>query len=131
MSAESDIRELVDRWVVGINALDVDAAVAGRAEDIVMFDVPPPFAGVRGMAAYRDSWPPFFEWLSSGAVFELEELDVVAGDAVAFAYALLRCGKPEELAAQPELRLRVTLGLRKQADRWQVAHEHHSFPALD
>ena len=27
-----------------------------------MFDVPPPEDGVRGQEAYRDTWPPFFEW---------------------------------------------------------------------
>jgi len=46
---------------------------------------------------------------------------------VAYAFALLRCGTPEELAAKPENRLRLTLGLRRQDGRWLVAHEHHSF----
>ena len=53
---------------------------------------------------------------------------MVAGADVAFAYALLRCGTSESLAARPEQRLRLTLGLRKTDDRWIVAHEHHSFP---
>jgi ketosteroid isomerase-like protein len=83
------------------------------------------------MAAYRDSWPPFFEWQRQGASFEVVELDVTAGDDVAFAHALLRCGKPEELAEHPDHRLRLTLGLRKDDGRWVVAHEHHSFPARD
>jgi ketosteroid isomerase-like protein len=34
---------------------------------------------------------------------------------------------PASLAADPERRLRLTLGLRKQDRRWVVAHEHHSF----
>ena len=55
-------------------------------------------------------------------------LDVVAGDDVAYAYALLRCGTPRERAEQPANRLRLTLGLRKEQGRWLVAHEHHSFP---
>jgi ketosteroid isomerase-like protein len=42
-------------------------------------------------------------------------------------FALLRCGKPEDLDEQPDKRLRLTLGLRRQDDRWVVAHEHHSF----
>ncbi len=29
---------------------------------------------------------------------------------------------------QPENRLRLTIGLRKEEGRWVVAHEHHSFP---
>ena len=64
-----------------------------------MFDVPPPDDGVRGVEAYRATWPPFFEWQRSGASFEIVELDVTAGDDVAFAHALLRCGTEAELAA--------------------------------
>jgi ketosteroid isomerase-like protein len=72
---------------------------ADHAEDIVMFDVPPPHDGVRGIDAYRETWPPFFEWQAHGASFEIVSLDV------ADAHALLRCGSREELEA----------------------HEHHSF----
>ena len=81
--------------------------------------------------AYRATWPPLFEWIESGARFELLELDVTAGDDVAYAHALLRCGRDETLAERPALRLRLTLGLRRQDGRWIVAHEHHSFPAED
>ena len=38
-------------------------------------------------------------------------------------------GRSEELADNPENRLRLTLGLRKEQGRWVVAHEHHSFPS--
>jgi ketosteroid isomerase-like protein len=94
-----------------------------------MFDVPPPKAGLRGIEAYRETWPPFFEWQKQGAaVFEIVSLDVVAGADVAFAHALLRCGTAQELAKDPENRLRLTIGLRKQDGRWTIAHEHHSFP---
>jgi ketosteroid isomerase-like protein len=57
-------------------------------------------------------------------------LHVTAGEEVAYAHALLRCGTPEELAENPENRLRLTLGLRKEGGRWAVAHAHHSFPHL-
>jgi ketosteroid isomerase-like protein len=96
-----------------------------------MFDVPPPYGGVRGLDAYRQTWPPFFAWQAQGAAFEIESLDITAGDTVAFAYALLRCGTQEQFADNPDNRLRLTLGLRKEHDRWFVAHEHHSFPATD
>ena len=35
--------------------------LADLAADIVMFDVLPPEDGVRGMDAYRATWPPFFQ----------------------------------------------------------------------
>jgi uncharacterized protein (TIGR02246 family) len=125
---ETQIRDLVQRWARAVHAGDLETVLADHAEDIVMFDVPPPEDGVRGIAAYRDTWPPFFEWQRQGAVFDIVSLEVTAGRDVAFAYALLRCGTEEEFAREPDKRLRLTLGLRKQDGRWVVAHEHHSFP---
>ena len=104
--------------------------LADHAEDIQMFDVPPPNE-VRGIEAYRETWPPFFERQRRGASFEIVSLDVTAGADVAFATALLRCGTEEELRQDPDNRLRLTIGLRKEGGRWIVAHEHHSFPARD
>jgi ketosteroid isomerase-like protein len=127
---EGLITELVRRWVTAINAGDLPGVLADHTEDIVMFDVPPPQDGVRGMEAYRDTWPPFFQWLDSGASFDLVRLDVTAGAEVGFAHALLRCGTQQHLAAHPDHRLRITLGLRKEGGRWLIAHEHHSFPLI-
>jgi ketosteroid isomerase-like protein len=83
------------------------------------------------MDEYRDAWPPFFDWQRQGAKFEIVELDVTAGADVAFAWALLRCGKQEEFEANPDNRLRLTIGLRKRGGRWVVTHEHHSFCLTD
>lgn len=61
-------------------------------------------------------------------MFEIVSLEVVAGSDVAFAYALMRCDTADGLARNPDNRLRVTLGPRKQDGRWIITHEHHSFP---
>jgi uncharacterized protein (TIGR02246 family) len=125
---DEQIRALIERWAVAVHAGDLKGVLADHSDDIVMFDVPPPYDGVRGIDAYRETWPSFFEWQARGASFEIVSLEVTAGDDVAYAHALLRCGTQEELAAQPENRLRLTLGLRREKGRWIVAHEHHSFP---
>ena len=127
---EAEVRSLIERWADAVHAGDLDAVLADHATDIVMFDVPPPKDGVRGIDAYRETWPPFFEWQRQGAVFEIVELDVTAGHDVAFAHALLRCGTAAELEQDPTNRLRLTIGLRKEGRRWLVTHEHHSFPSL-
>jgi uncharacterized protein (TIGR02246 family) len=128
--SESTIRELVETWAKAVQVCDLDGVLADHSADIVMFDVPPPNE-VRGIQAYRETWPPFFEWLRHGASFEIESLDVTAGDDVAFATALLRCGTEEGFRKDPDTRLRLTVGLRKEGGRWVVAHEHHSFPDRD
>ena len=124
---EARIRALIERWASAVHSGEMSGVLADHAEDIVMFDVPPPHDGVRGIDAYRDTWPGFFEWQASGASFEIVSLDVTAGGDVAYAHALLLCGTAEELAEHPERRLRLTIGLRREGDRWVVAHEHHSF----
>ena len=75
-SDEQQIRTLITDWAAAVHRGEMDGVLADHADDIVMFDMPPP---------------------------------------------------QEELTAQLENRLRLTLGLRKQDGRWTVAHEHHSF----
>jgi ketosteroid isomerase-like protein len=128
---EAEIRRLLERWVSAVHGGRLDDVLADHADDILMFDVPPPDDGVRGIGAYGETWPEFFDWQRSGARFELVELQVTAGEDVAWAAALLRCGTDEDYVACPELRLRLTVGLRREEGRWVVAHEHHSFPARD
>ncbi len=128
MNNEQQIRALIERWADAVHSGDLDGVLADHSDDIVMFDVPPPQEGVRGIDAYRATWPGFFKWQALGATFDVLELDVTAGDDVAFAWALLRCGTAQDRAANPEQRLRITFGLRKQNGRWVVVHEQHSFP---
>ncbi|WP_157250283.1 YybH family protein [Nonomuraea typhae] len=125
---EEQIRTLIERWAEAVHAGDLEGVLAAHAQDIVMFDVPPPYEGVRGLDAYRATWPGFFEWQAQGALFAIESLDVTAGQDVAFAHALLRCGTEADFATQPDNRLRLTLGLRREHGHWVITHEHHSFP---
>jgi uncharacterized protein (TIGR02246 family) len=124
----AQIRTLIEKWAKAVHIGDMEGVLADHSADIVMFDVPPPEEGVRGIDAYRETWPGFFEWQRRGAVFEIVSLDVTAGEDVAYGYALLRCGTADELTSDPDNRLRLTVGLRKVDGRWVVTHEHHSFP---
>jgi uncharacterized protein (TIGR02246 family) len=127
MDDAQHIRNLIERWAQAVHEGDMAVVLQDHAPDIVMFDVPPPEQGVRGLEAYRATWPGFFDWQASGAAFEIESLEVTAGADVAFAFALLRCDTYEALEHNPEHRLRLTVGLRKEGGRWIVTHEHHSF----
>jgi hypothetical protein len=54
---ERQIRALIERWAKAVHAADMDGVLVDHADDIVMFDVPPPNE-VRGKQAYRETWPP-------------------------------------------------------------------------
>jgi ketosteroid isomerase-like protein len=123
MSIEHMIRD----WAKAAHSGPVEDLLLHHAEDIVMFDVPPPHQGVRGLDAYRATWPGFIEWQDSGASFDIEELVITEGTDVAFAWALIRCGTAEGFDAEPDRRLRLTVGFRRDGQQWVVTHEHHSF----
>ena len=126
-SNEDDVRRLIELWAAAVHDGNLDVVLDRHDVGIVMFDVPPPEDGVRGLDAYRATWPAFFEWQRQGAAFEITSLEITAGADVAFAFALLRCGTPDELTDRPDRRLRLTVGLRRHDDEWTVTHEHHSF----
>ena|SRR5918993_746715 len=127
MTEETEIRGLIERWASAVQSCDLNGVLRDHAEDIVMFDVPPPERGVRGLDAYRSTWPPFFEWLRQGGMFEVDSMTVTHGCDVGFAHLLVRCSTRDALETQPDKRLRLTIGLQKRNGQWVVTHEHHSF----
>ena len=131
MTDEAAIRELITGWADAVHTGDLETLLADHDSDIVMFDVPPPHRGVRGIDEYRSVWPPFFDWQRRGSSFEIDELDVTTSDDVAFVWALLRVGTADDFKAEPDKRMRLTIGLRKRDGRWTVTHEHHSFCHTD
>ena len=125
---EAEIRELIENWARAVRAKNIDGILANHAPEILMFDVPPPSQS-KGIEAYKKTWDFFFAWARDSGVFDIKELDVTAGDEVAFATALMRCAGTEVNGDKLELDFRLTVGLRKIDGRWTVTHEHHSIPA--
>ena len=93
-----------------------------------MFDVPPPVQS-KGIEAYEKSWDLFFSWSHDPVVFDIGEMNITAGNDVAFVTAVMRCAGTEANGDDIELDFRLTIGLRKIDDQWIVVHEHHSIPA--
>jgi ketosteroid isomerase-like protein len=111
---------VIESWAKAVRDVDIEGILARHTDDIVMFDVPPPLQW-RGKEAYRKTWELFFKYSSGGeGSFDLRELEITAGDSVAFAHALL------DVAGSTA---RLTIGLRKVGGDWLIAHEHHSYPS--
>jgi uncharacterized protein (TIGR02246 family) len=131
-SGESRIRALIEGWADAVRRHDLPGILAHHAQDIVMFDVPPPLQS-RGMDAYRKTWDLFFKYHTPSQAFDIEELAITAGDDVAFATALMRCGSAT-FSGPPEkdgFLFRLTIGLRNIDGDWRITHEHHSVPSAD
>ncbi|WP_239475886.1 DUF4440 domain-containing protein [Streptomyces sp. CS090A] len=81
------IRALIEGRAEAVHEGRIDGVDADHAEDVVMFDVPPPYRGVRGADAYRKVWP----------TFDIEEPEAAPGADIALAFELVRCGTENEL----------------------------------
>ena len=121
---EALVRALLEAWARAIREANLEGVLAYHAADVVMFDVPAPLQ-VRGIDAYRRQWELFFREQGKGA-FALGEMEIAAGDDVAFAHAILTCGSTDPA---DQFKVRLTVGLRKVNGEWLVTHEHHSVPA--
>ncbi len=119
---DNEIRAVIRSWEAAIQAGDMENILANHTADILMFDVPEPLQSI-GIDEYRKTWQLFFRYGSPGRdVFVIDDLQITAGNDVAFATALLRIGG----STTPVCRL--TVCLRKLGNKWLVAHEHHSAP---
>jgi uncharacterized protein (TIGR02246 family) len=125
---ESEVRAIIENWAKAVRQRDIDGILANHADDIVMYDIPPPFES-KGVEAYRNTWDTFFKWSKDSGVFDITELNIVAGDDVAFAYASMKCMGYTESGEEEPLQFRLTVGLEKQDGKWLIGHEHHSIPS--
>ena len=124
-AAETEIRALIDGWAAAVRRQDYRGILAHHDQDIVMFDVPPPLQS-RGLDEYRKTWDLFFSCYRPSHAFDIDEIAITAGDDVAFAVTVMRCGPPDAT-----FQFRLTIGLRNAGGAWRITHEHHSVPATD
>ena len=131
-TAESQIKAVIEAWADAVRRHDLSGILARHEQDIVMFDVPPPLQS-RGMGEYKKTWDLFFRYHQPSQAFDVEDLAIAAGEDVAFAIAIMRCGSGT-FTGPPEdggFLFRLTIGLRKGDGGWRIVHEHHSVPAED
>lgn len=129
---EIRIKTLLEAWADAVRRHDIAAILAHHGPDMIMFDVPPPLQ-CRGIEAYKQTWDLFFRYHKPGAAFDIEDIAVTAGQDVAFAVAIMRCGPDSSSnpADKDGFPFRLTVGLRKVDGDWRIEHEHHSVPATD
>jgi uncharacterized protein (TIGR02246 family) len=127
-SDELAIRSLVENWASAVRKRDMKGILRHHASSMLMFDVPPPFKS-EGIDEYEKTWELFFSTSPEPAVFDIREMNVSAGDDVAFVTALMQCKTREANGKFEPLDFRLTIGRRKIDNQWTILHEHHSIPA--
>jgi ketosteroid isomerase-like protein len=124
---EMQIQQLIENWANAVRNKDMQTILAHHSDDIVMYDVPKPFQSV-GIDEYRKTWDIFFKYTKLG-VFDIHELNIVADENVAFAFAKMQCSDKSNSEEYLPLDFRLTIGLKKINGQWTIVHEHHSVPS--
>ena len=127
---EVELRQLIAGWSKAVRDEDLPGIRANHDPKILMFDVPPPFLS-RGINAYMATWQTFFASSAKPVAFDFEDVEITAGEDVAFATAIGHCVNIEHNGEKTNLKFRLTMGFHKQDGRWRIVHEHHSLPAID
>ena len=121
MSAEREVRTVIENWAKAVSAGDRKAILAHHADDLLMFDCP---ATVQGLSAYDKTWDFFFANPRGPISFVPRDMAVIADNEVAFVSCEMHC---DGTSAGP-VDFRLTTGLRKIEGEWVIVHEHHSVP---
>lgn len=124
MSAESEVRTIVENWAKAISVGDRAAILANHSSDLLMFDFP---GTVEGLDAYDKTWDFFFADPLGPISFVPREIAVSASDSIAFVSCMVHC---EGTSAGP-VDLRLITGLRRVGADWVIVHGHHSVPTKE
>ena len=121
------IHALIERRSQAIRTRNVNAALACLAPQSQLFDVVNPlkYSGVEATRTRLSQWIASFE----GPIgFEIAELDVAAGQDVAFSHGLNHVSATKTDGQKLDMWWRATVCYRKLDGKWMITHEHSSVP---
>jgi PhnB protein len=124
-TAEAEIKAVIDDRADAIRAKDARRVVSHGTADFVQFSLAPPLvsdaADAKGLAAWFATW-------RGPLGYSVRDLRITAGDDVAFAHSLNRLSGTKGDGEVAVVWFRHTVGFRKVAGAWKIAHEHESVP---
>lgn len=125
--AEQEIRQEFARWFDESSARDLDAVMAHMADDVVSYEHDPPLQflgkeGIREVCQHGfDLQPDKFRW-------DIPDLQVIVRDDIAVTWGLNRMRGEAPGEGPTEMWSRGTRIFQKIDGRWQMIHQHVSFP---
>ena len=118
-TAETEIRQLIDRFQRAILAKDLNEVLSVYASDIVSFDLVPPMQHV-GIAAYRRPWEETFASFEGRIGYEVSNLTITAAGDVAFSHSLNQMSGTMNSGQSTSMWVRWTACFRKLDGRWRI-----------
>lgn len=127
VTAEDEIRGLLDSWLQAVKAQDVPRIMTHYAPDVLAFDAIMKLQ-FKGAEEYGAHWKMCMEMCPGPMTFEMHEVGVEAGRDLAFCHYICHCGGTDDKGELQSGWMRVTVCCRKAGGKWLIAHEHFSAP---
>ncbi|WP_232668211.1 YybH family protein [Pseudonocardia sp. TRM90224] len=127
-TTEAGVMELLEGRVDACRAKDLDRLMSYYSPGIVYFDVVPPLQ-FAGTDAVRRNFRRWFNEYEGPILLQTHELNIAAGDDVAFASMLHVDDGRRNNGIEGEVWIRSTVCCRRIDGKWLVTHEHVSIPA--
>ena len=124
---EAGIRALIDAQIRAVRAKDVDASISNYAPDIVSFDVVSTLQKI-GLDECRKRTEEWFSSFPGPIEYEISELSISAGDALAYSHSLNHVNATNNDGKKIDMWWRATAGYQKIDGKWMITHEHMSVP---
>lgn len=127
MSAEQEVRALLDERVAAVTAKDPAPLLARMADELDSFGVTPPHR-VRGRDAMAAGLQAWFAGYASDIGYAVHELEVRADGDLAVATFVYAVSGTLHSGDEVDMWVRATAVLQRRAGRWLVVHQHESVP---
>jgi uncharacterized protein (TIGR02246 family) len=124
---EAPIREIMNDQVEAIRAKDANRALSNYAPDVLAFDLITPLRH-SGVDALRKRLEEWFASFQGPVGFEMRDLNITAGNDVAFCHSLNGVNGTKMNGEKIEMWWRATVCFRKLGGKWMVTHAHSSEP---
>lgn len=127
MSDEAELRELHEAWFAASARRDIKASMAPIARDVVSYEHSGPlyFAGIEAVRAVCQQG---FDDAIGDLQWSVPDLKVVADGDLAVAWGLNHMLARQNGATTMDMWSRGTRIFRRIDGRWQMVHQHVSFP---
>ena len=127
MSAEQELRDLVEERVAAVHAKDGATLAARPADDVVTFDVLPPL-NAYGSAATREHTQAWFDGYDGDIGYQVQDLRVDAEGDLGFCSFLYHVTGTLHGGGEVDMWVRATLCCRRLDGTWRIVHDHESVP---
>ena len=124
---QTSFTALLETRVEACRTKDIDLLMSLYSPDIVYYDIILPHQFV-GADAVRSNFLRWFAEYEGDIGLETHDLGVTVDGDVAFAHMLHADSGTRRGGQDMEVWLRATVCARRIDDRWQIIHEHVSFP---